>query len=200
MCELQNIDDIYSIENNTKIASGVNLFNMMVKNAFIKFGIMMNFLQWKSLFCRIKYNIGGDILNLDKLEHGVLTANSIVPGYLSEKMPLAKLSGLWWLVVSKVDPCIHYAFELNWVSKIPPVRTFIARGIYEELRTTSVSYWYDDDNFMVDDKRRVFFLPAILDCYCIDFHKEKTSMFGSYFRGEKKESLKRILENNFLIQ
>ena len=62
--ELQAIDSVAGMDNRTKIAFGINLYNMMIKHAHIKFGIPSKFFQRSIFFSGVSYNIGGDVLGI----------------------------------------------------------------------------------------------------------------------------------------
>lgn len=78
VCELQGVD-FASMVDKTKLDFGMNLYNLMIKHAFIKVGIPKSRVQRPSFFGSASYNIGGDVLSLSELENGVLRGNSKPP-------------------------------------------------------------------------------------------------------------------------
>ena len=192
--ELQAIDSVAGMDNRTKIAFGINLYNMMIKHAHIKFGIPSKFFQRSIFFSGVSYNIGGDVLSANELHHGVLRANSLNPRNFSDKKPFPKSDRRRDLVVSKVDPRIHFAFELNWGMKSPPVRTFTVKSIEEELRAMAVAFCDDDENITVDEKRSHISLPAVMELYWSDFQRAPEHKFGNYLRGEKRKKVQRMIQ------
>jgi len=63
----------------TKLAFGINLYNLMIKHAFIKVGIANTvFARTFHFFDDVRYNIGGHSISFMKLENGILRGNRYV--------------------------------------------------------------------------------------------------------------------------
>lgn len=76
VCELQGVN-MGKLDDKTRLAFGINLYNLMIKNLFMKVGIGSLTLARGAFFSDVKFNVGGDILSFNDLENGVLRGNAI---------------------------------------------------------------------------------------------------------------------------
>ena len=194
VCELQGID-MSALDGKTRLAFGMNLYNLMIVHAFIKVGTPSSTVQRSSFFGSVCYNIGGHVLSFSELENGVLRANSRAPYSLS--YPFSRSDPRISLVLDKVDPRIH--FGLNCGAKsCPPVKKYTADAIDEELRIVALSFCEQDENVHVDEEKNLLSLNMILSWYKSDFSGSTAKLPGkvvTYLRSEKKEMLKRMIQN-----
>mmetsp|Transcript_10189 Transcript_10189/g.22854 ORF Transcript_10189/g.22854 Transcript_10189/m.22854 type:complete len:516 (-) Transcript_10189:84-1631(-) len=196
VCELQGVD-FASMNGMTKLAFGMNLYNIMIKHAFIKVGIPESIMQRSSFFGSVSYNVGGDILSLSDLENGVLRGNSKAPYALSK--PFSNGDARMRLALSKVDSRIH--FGLNCGAKsCPPVKKFTATAIDEELRIVSLAFCEQDDNVKIDEANATITLSKIFSWYRSDFGSNLPVAILPYLRGEKKAQLERMINGKKSIK
>eukprot|EP00568_Trieres_chinensis_P004154 CAMPEP_0183294828 /NCGR_PEP_ID=MMETSP0160_2-20130417/2999_1 /TAXON_ID=2839 ORGANISM="Odontella Sinensis, Strain Grunow 1884" /NCGR_SAMPLE_ID=MMETSP0160_2 /ASSEMBLY_ACC=CAM_ASM_000250 /LENGTH=521 /DNA_ID=CAMNT_0025456199 /DNA_START=96 /DNA_END=1661 /DNA_ORIENTATION=+ len=194
VCELQGVK-LGSMDEPTKVAFGINVYNMMIIHAFIKVGIPTSTVQRGSFFGKVSYDIGGAVLTFSELENGILRANAKAPYSLSR--PFSSSDTRASLAVKEVDPRIH--FGLNCGAKsCPPVKKFTAEAIEEELRIVALAFCEQDENVKVDEDKHKLYLSMILSWYKEDFVKDSPDLpqkVVTYLRGEKKEKLQRMIES-----
>lgn len=196
VCELQGVD-FSSMDDKTKLAFGMNLYNVMIKHAFIKVGIPGSNLQRSSFFGSVSYNLGGDTLSLSELENGILRGNSKAPYSLS--YPFRKGDARMRLSLSQVDPRIH--FGLNCGAKsCPPVKKFTATDIDEELRIVALAFCEQDDNVRIDEAHTTIKLSKIFSWYKSDFGSNLPVAILPYLRGDKKVQLERMINGKKSIK
>ena len=68
VCELQGVD-MGLMDESTKLAFGINVYNLMIKYAFMKVGIGTTSVSRNGFFGGVKMNIGGDIMSFNELEN-----------------------------------------------------------------------------------------------------------------------------------
>eukprot|EP00403_Amphidinium_massartii_P040841 CAMPEP_0178440640 /NCGR_PEP_ID=MMETSP0689_2-20121128/36909_1 /TAXON_ID=160604 /ORGANISM="Amphidinium massartii, Strain CS-259" /LENGTH=481 /DNA_ID=CAMNT_0020063473 /DNA_START=166 /DNA_END=1611 /DNA_ORIENTATION=- len=169
-CELQKIDLIKSMDENTKIAFVMNLYNLAVIFAFTELGIPQTDLARLTFFNQVKIDVGGHLWSLHDLESGILRSNRAAPYHLSK--PFSAKDPRLSAILAQPENRIH--FGLNCGAKsCPPVKTFTAEGLQEELRIVAMAFCEQDENVRVDVGKNgqvVLWLSKIFEWYKVDFN------------------------------
>ena len=190
VCELQTVD-LASMDDATKTAFGVNLYNLMIKYAFMKVGAGTSEMSRSSFFSSVKFLVGGHTFSFQDWENGILRGNRKAPYSLSP--PLGKKDPRLSLVVQNPDPRIH--FGLNCGAKsCPPVNRFTLENLEEELDVVAAAFC--EDNVEVDTDKRELRVSKIFSWYRVDFApstKKLPAALLPYLRGTKKQALERLL-------
>eukprot|EP00591_Stephanopyxis_turris_P004946 CAMPEP_0195512674 /NCGR_PEP_ID=MMETSP0794_2-20130614/4556_1 /TAXON_ID=515487 /ORGANISM="Stephanopyxis turris, Strain CCMP 815" /LENGTH=519 /DNA_ID=CAMNT_0040640519 /DNA_START=53 /DNA_END=1612 /DNA_ORIENTATION=- len=189
-CELQGID-MASMDQNTRLAFGINAYNLMVKHAYIKVGVPNSDIAKYDFFHKISYNIGGDILTSIELENGVLRANAKAP-YTTKEI-FSKNDKRLKLALEEADPRIHFALNCG-ANSCPPVQTYTSKFIQEELSLAAIAFCEQDRNVTIKKTaaKKELNLSKIFSWYRSDFEAaeyELPSRVFCYLRGERKELL-----------
>lgn len=199
VCELQKIN-IESMSSDEKLAFGINLYNLMIKHAFMKVGIPNGALGRSSFFNSVGYDIGGLFYNFSELENGILRGNKKAPGQFS--VPFADRDPRKKLVLEKADPRIHFALNCG-AKSCPPVKKFSATAINEELRIVAQAFCEQEDNVFVDEKSNTLKLTKIMSWYGSDFSSSSQQLpeaIVPFLRGESQEKLLKMIESNKKIK
>lgn len=202
ICELQGVN-MSSMEDNEKTAFIINVYNLMIKYAQIKYGVPGNAAQRSSFFGGIKINIGNDLFSFSELENGILRANSKAPYSLSK--PFAnKGDNRLKLSLEKVDNRIHFALNCG-AQSCPPVKKFTATDLQEELRIVASAFCEQDDNIRIIDTKEnsELCLNMIFKWYGKDFASstnELPSTIVNYLRGQRKETLQKMIDSKTSIK
>lgn len=180
-------------------AFGINVYNLMIKYAFMKLGIGNTDIARAAFFTGVRFNLGGYFFSFQDLENGILRGNRRAPYALSAQIgrndPRAKF------VMRDVDCRIHFALNCGALS-CPPVKSFTAEGIEEELRIVAMAFCEDDNNVHVDAENHTVSLSKILFWYRADFansDQELPKKVLEFLRGDKKEKLQKMLESEKVI-
>ena len=195
VCELQGIQ-MDEMDIPTKTSFLINVYNLMIKYAQIKVGVASTNIARASFFAGIKVNIGGQLFSFNELENGLLRANA-VPPYSVSKLFTVNDPRLT-LALQEVDPRIHFALNCG-AKSCPPVKKFTASALHEELRIVAMAFCEQDENVQIDEKKMRVRLNTIFKWYRADFAKSNALLPRAllhYLRGEKKESLQRLLKKN----
>jgi hypothetical protein len=193
-CELQKVS-MKDMDANTKTAFVINLYNLMVKYAFVKLGVPKTDLLRLYFYNNVCVNVGGQIFSLNDLEHGILRANARAPYQVAKQFSMID-SSRRKLSLEKVDPRIHFA--LNCGAKgCPAVKRYTLEALDEELRLAAMAFCEQDTSVSIDEANNVLGLSKIFYWYLGDFASSKDelpSKVAQYLRGEKKESIDRLIK------
>jgi len=194
-CELQKID-MFKMDQSTRLSFSINIYNLMIKHAFIQLGIPASNLQRASFFGKVGYNVGGHKLAFNELENGVIRANKRTPyTYLK---PFSNSDPRLPLALKVLDPRIHFALNCG-AKSCPPIKSFSPRSIDEELRIVSLAFHESNENTLVDEANHELKVSKILYWYQSDFTPSTSSLPSAilnFLRGEKKEKLKRMITSS----
>lgn len=187
--------DMAKMDEQTRLAFGLNLYNLMISYAFVKMGVPTSSMGRNAFFSKVKFNVGGLLLSFNDLENGVLRANTRHPYAMS--VPFAKDDPRLVYTLSKLDPRIH--FGLNCGAKsCPPVKYFRANTIDEELQIVSVSFCEKDETCFVDEDKHELHLSMLLKWFKDDFLTSKDEKLPEailrYLTGNKHAALARMIE------
>jgi len=201
ICELQTTK-IEGMDDETKLAFGIGVYNLMIKYAFVKVGIPKTTIQRLGFFDKVSFNIGGDIYSFNDLENGILRANSKAPVALS--FPFSKEDSRLNYIVKNFDPRIHFALNCG-AKSCPPVKPYTVENIEKELQGTTFEFTDNDENVFVDEEKNELKLTMILNWFSSDFAPSKDQIPESilpFLRdgSTKKEILQRMIRKNSTIK
>jgi len=175
-------------------AFGINLYNLMIKYAFIKVGTGTNALARLSFYTTVCFEVGGYIYSFQDWENGILRGNrkapnSFGPQFGSKDPRLA-------FMVDEPDARIH--FGLNCGAKsCPPVRDFTVADLEEELRVVAISFCEDEENVSIDRGKKELHVSKIFSWYRCDWVNSTSKLPSAlikYLQGVKKQKLQRMLD------
>ncbi|KAL7562724.1 hypothetical protein ACA910_013226 [Epithemia clementina (nom. ined.)] len=178
VCELQAFD-MGRLSDNEKLAFALNVYNLMLRYAFIKLGFFKSEADRAHFFANVRFNVGGLVFSFDEWKDGILRGNRKSP--ITGKEPFKGLDRRRRLVLSKdVDPRIHFALGDHAVvgsSCSLPFRIYTAGNIDQELEMAASVYCNDKCNIRA--KGNMVKLPKALYMYRGDFSRARGA-FGVY--------------------
>jgi hypothetical protein len=151
-----------------RLAFWINLYNALVVDGVITKGVTQsvgsNPLRLLAFFRQTAYNVGGQRMSCDDIEHGVLRGNRghpMVPGphFTSSDSRLA------W-TIDPVEVRIHFALNCAGRS-CPPIQVYTAEGLDEQLDIAARNFVNDDVQLEVEKKQ--LHLSEIFKWYQKDF-------------------------------
>jgi Protein of unknown function, DUF547 len=178
-------------------AFSVNLYNLMIKYAFIKVGVASTKVTRATFYTSVKFNIGGYLYTFQDWENGIIRGNEKAPHGFS--VPFGKKDPRLHFMVQKPDARIHFALNCG-AKSCPPVTTLSAENLDEELSMTAFSFCEDDHSVYIDTKHREVRLSKIFQWYKSDFTDQGVNglpvlLSERYVKGMKKQTLDRLIEN-----
>jgi len=179
----------------TKTAFLINVYNLLIKYAFIKVGVPSSDLKRAAFFTQVKCNIGGEKYSFNDIENGILRGNAKAPYNLKAQFkssgdPRTRHS------LDKVDHRIHFALNCG-ARSCPPVKKFSVADLDEELRIVAMAFCEQDENCGVYPDKNEIRLSTIFKWYRVDFAdsmKNLPKALVKYLRKEKKEALQKMLD------
>ena len=193
-CEIQCVN-MKDMNDNTKLAFGINLYNVMISHAFIKVGIPENGAQRCAFYGSVAYNVGDNILSFDDLEHGILRANIKKP--YAMKSPFPSGDRRKELIVSNPDPRVHFALNCG-ANSCPPISKYTPAAIDEELRVAAMAFCESNNNVLINEDKMEIELTMILKWYRSDFASSQSKLpekLVTYLRGDKKLQLQSMIDS-----
>ena len=183
---LRAIDPAQMIDDDTRIAFWINLYNVLSIHGALALGIRESVMEVPSFFGVVAYRVGNFVLTLDEIENGVLRRNAPHPAtgarlFGDDDPRLA-------LCPSHVDPRIHAALVCASTS-CPPVAFYEASKLDEQLELAALNYVASDVE--VDEVDRVVRIPITFRYYQSDFGRaEGVRLFLlEHAQGAQREAL-----------
>jgi len=127
---LQRVDLRSLGARSARLAFWVNVYNALVFHGVVMLGIRRQVGEVPGFFRRVSYRIGGLVLSLDEIEHGILRGNRRRPFGLLR--PFGRRDPRRALCVDPMDPRIHFALNCG-ARSCPPVGVYRAGAIEQQL-------------------------------------------------------------------
>lgn len=147
-----------------KLAFWLNLYNALVIDGIIHYGIRKTVNEVPGFFRRVAYNVGGYRFSLDDIEHGILRANAghlIIPG-----PQFGKNDSRCSFVLDQVDFRIHFALVCGAAS-CPPVSFYDPQQIDVQLDLAARNFM--EQTIEVEPHRQIVKLSKLMQWYGEDF-------------------------------
>lgn len=184
-----------------KLAFFINVYNALVIHANVTMGPPVNLWQRYKFFNTVRYIIGGNTYSLQDIENGVLRANKKGVGMFMK--PFGSSDPRLKVALETPEPLIHFALVCG-AKSCPPIKTYSAEGIYEQLTLAAESFLEGDDGCLVDMSKKTIKLSQILKWYSSDFGKNKEEVVDWVYKhlpdSEKKCQVGELLQGkNFKL-
>jgi glutaredoxin len=188
-CELQTI--FLSVMIATKaLAFGIDVYNLMLRYAFIKIGVCTDEASRLSLLHRVQFNVGGHAYSFREWVDGILRGNNKAtyaarPAFDSKDVR-RKFS------FSSLDYRIHFALNLDprlGSSTSPSFNTFSAIRIEDQLKTAARLYCGDNNTVNLDNDDALI-LCRTFAWYKSDFNGNAPQVISNYLDSGKLLALK----------
>ena len=115
----------------------INLYNVLAMHGVVALGIRESVMEIPSFFSVVSYRVGGEVVNLDQIENGVLRRNAGHPATGRATLPAG--SPTLAFCPSAVDPRIHAALVCASTS-CPPVGFYDPARLDTQLDLAARSY------------------------------------------------------------
>jgi len=147
-----------------KLAFWLNLYNALIIDGIIHFGIRETVREDAGFFRRVAYNVGGFRFSADDIEHGILRANAghpVIPGPQFGKHDPRRCFAL-----EHTDFRIHFALVCG-AKSCPPVSFYDADRIDFQLDLAARNSL--NQEVEIDPDRQMIRLSRLLQWYSSDF-------------------------------
>ncbi|MBI2761755.1 MAG: DUF547 domain-containing protein [Chloroflexi bacterium] len=138
---LRNVDPAELHGDAERTAFWINVYNALVIDAVISFGVRESIREAPGFFHRAAYQVGPYRLDLDEIEHGLLRGNR--PRFSRLPAPFATGDPRLDLGPRTIDPRAHFALNCDTRS-CPPVAFYDADRLDEQLEAAASSFINSD--------------------------------------------------------
>jgi rSAM/selenodomain-associated transferase 2 len=160
---LRDVDPGRFRSRDERLAFWINVYNALALHGVVRLGLRTSVWEVWNFFGRVSYEIGGHVLSLDDIEHGILRGNR--RRALPPWPPFGPRDPRRGLAIDPVDPRIHFALNCAAAS-CPPVGVYRAEVIDAQLDVAARNVV--NQEVALDGRGRVV-CPRILKWYGGDF-------------------------------
>jgi hypothetical protein len=165
---LQRFDPSSLVSDAERIAFWINLYHVLVLDGVISLGIKQGvgegWLGLMAFFRKAAYNVGGQRMNLNDIEHGILRGNVGHPYFPGPHFASDDIRRVW--MVKRLDPRIHFA--LNCASRsCPPIKIYSVDKLDKQLELAARSFL--DGSVKLNPVTQRILIPGIFRWYSRDF-------------------------------
>jgi hypothetical protein len=161
---LQTFDPALLQTDAERLAFWLNVYNVLILDAVIAFGIQSTVWQDKGFFRRAAYRIGGQRVSADEIEHGILRQNRLPPYMPLPLFTSNDLRRAW--APSRLDARLHCA--LNCASRsCPPIAVYEPARVDAQLNVAARAFV--NASTQLDWERETIWLSPIFKWYAQDF-------------------------------
>jgi len=162
---LRTFDPASLVDEQERLAFWINLYNSLIIDAVIRFGIRRSVHELPGFFWRAAYDIGGKRYDSTDIEYGVLRANRghpAIPGaHFEAGDPRLAFS------LPQLDPRIHFALVCA-ARSCPPIAVYDAQHTDRQLDLAARAF-INYGGAEVDRARGIVRLSRIFQWYAPDF-------------------------------
>jgi len=162
---LRTFDPSQLLGRKEKIAFWTNLYNAIVVDAIVHFGIKQSVKEVPAFFSWAIYDIGGIHYTPDDMEHGILRGNARPWFHPLKPFAVGDARRKW--VIEPVDPRIHFALVCGSRS-CAPIDYYDAAGVDEQLEKAAQSFVNSSEVVVIPEEKKVL-LSEIFRWYERDF-------------------------------
>lgn len=166
-----SISDLQTHEQ--KLAFWLNLYNVLVIDGVIQFGLKRSVRDIRGFFVKAAYIVDGYRFSLDDIEHGILRMNKgnpAIPGPQFNRNDPRLAHQL-----ESLDPRIHFTLVCGAMS-CPPIGFYRYDNIDHQLNLAAQSFI--DSEVEIDAEQRIVQLSQIFQWYAPDFGGSTLNQLG----------------------
>ncbi len=181
---LQSFDPEALVSRAERLAFWINLYNALIVDAVIQFGVERSVNEAPGFFWRAAYNIGGQRYCAFDIEYGILRANAPHPAIPGHHFGAHDLRCRYSL--ERLEPRIHFALVCA-ARSCPPIGVYDAAHIDEQLDMAARAF-IQNGGVEIDRAAGQVRLSRIFQWYAPDFGGRPFAL------GDKRPLLKFIAD------
>ena len=188
---LRSFDPRSLKEREKRLAFWINIYNTAVIHGVIELGLERSVKEFRGFFDRMTYEIGGFLLSLNDMEHGILRGNKRHPYGLLK--PFQKKDSRLAFSVTPLDPRIHFALVCG-ARSCPPIGFYEAEQIDFQLDLAAGSF-INSPQVTISHQEGTVSISMVFKWYKIDFGGSDQAILETLLNyldeGEKKNFLRK---------
>ncbi len=171
-----------------RLAFWINLYNGLVLHGVVALGIAESIKEVPDFYCRIGYDVGGQVFSPDDIRHGILRGNHRQPYGLFQ--PFADSDPRCIHVIDPPDPRIHFALA-GACRSCPAFSVYDPQHLGEQL-DLAASRFINSPQVEIVPRKNLLILSSVFKWYRADFggHEGMVDILIRYLdHGEGKDFL-----------
>ncbi|WP_062268382.1 DUF547 domain-containing protein [Endozoicomonas arenosclerae] len=169
---LRNFDPFILTADQDRLAFWLNVYNLLLLHSVCFAGVSGSLKEVKGFYQDHTYNIGGHILSLDDIEHGIMRKNARQPNSISRTFK--RNDSRRSLVLSQLDPRLHMGLYSACFSS-PALRAFAPDSVESSLASATRDFL--EREVTLSDDGRLLNLPPLFKWYQADFDDQGVIRF-----------------------
>ena len=188
------LDEGELADENARKAFLLNVYNVAVKHAYVKFGVPKSTTSRTKFYRNVGYVIDDEFYSLDDIEHGLLRSNAASPSAIFSKRHFKSTDRRLRFAQSRLDPRIHFALNCG-ANSCPPIRAYTAEKVDAQLDVAARAFL---DGAVEVAVPRIQ-MSKILRWYAVDFGANATEVLrrvAPFLRDEPRKAIEDALADN----
>ncbi len=157
-----------------RLAFWINLYNVLIVDAVIRFGIEKTVQDVRAFFAKVAYIIDGYRFSADDIEHGILRANAghpAIPGaQFTRSDPRRQFA------MKSIDPRIHFTLVCA-SNSCPPIGVYTPDNLAHQLDVAAHNF-INGGEVEVDLDAKTVLMSKIFQWYAPDFGGRSLNQVG----------------------
>ncbi|WP_051786079.1 DUF547 domain-containing protein [Endozoicomonas numazuensis] len=187
---LKHFDPFILTADQDRLAFWLNVYNLLLLHSVCFSGISSSLWEVKGFYQDHTYNIGGYLLSLDDIEHGILRKNARQPNSISRTFKRSDPRRS--LVLSQLDPRLHMGLYSACFSS-PALRAFSPDSVERSLSDATRNFLKRE--VTLSDDSRLLYLPPLFKWYQADFDDQGAINFLVSWHPDRG-LVQKLLQNN----
>jgi hypothetical protein len=170
---LQKFDLAYLQNRNDMLAFWLNLYNFLVIDGIVEFGVTKSVHDTKGLFTKTSYRLGEYLFSLDDIEHGILRNNKRRPYAVFRQFSGSDPRKTF--CIAPVDNRLHCCFACGAVSS-PPLRVYAPQQIETQIAQATSQFLTSEKGLRLDRDKQELWLNRLFYWYRKDFETSRKTL------------------------
>jgi hypothetical protein len=189
---LQQFNLSYLKSHPEKLAFWLNLYNFLVLDAVLEFGIKTSIQDVKGFFTKASYRLGGNIFNLDDIEHGILRNNERRPYSFFRQFAGADSRKAFCL--NPPDHRVHCCFFCA-AKSCPPLTVYTPKNLDRQLDQAVIRYLLTN-GMRINEEKYELWLNRTFYWYRKDFESKGTTVLDFVINALEGRKIGQFMQKN----
>jgi hypothetical protein len=190
---LQNFDISFLKSRDEALAFWLNLYNFLVIDGILKFGVNTSVQQSKGFFTKTSYRLGEYVFSLDDIEHGILRNNQRRP--YSFFRPFSGSDPRKAFCFDPPDNRIHCCFACGTKSS-PALTIYTPNQLNNQLNQAVNRFLTSEKGMRIDQKSNEIWLNRIFYWYRKDFEQKGETLIHFVADILQDNAMKQFISQN----
>jgi hypothetical protein len=190
---LQTFTISYLQNRNDKLAFWINLYNFLVMDGILKFGVSTSVQDTKDFFTKTSYRLGEYLFSLDDIEHGILRNNQRRPYSLSRQF--GSSDPRYAFCVNPPDNRIHCCF-MGGTKSGPALAVYTPDQVDNQLNQAVNRFLTSEKGMWIRRENNEIWLNRIFYWYRKDFERGGKTLVDFIVNTLQDKDIKQFIQQN----